>query len=169
MRCRNCGYEDTKVLESRESRDGSTVRRRRECLECGFRMTTFERFEEQPIYVVKRNGAREIFSSEKLQKSLDLAFRKRSFDPELIENIARRVEAAVRESGDRETSTARVGECVLEMLRDIDPVAYVRFASVYRAFESADDFVCELKTLETAILQKGLPSKPFLEQGKPSH
>lgn len=119
--------------------------------------------------MVKRNGAREIFSSEKLQKSLDLAFRKRSFDPELIENIARRVETTVRESGDREISTARVGEVVLEMLRDIDPVAYVRFASVYRAFESADDFVCELKTLEAAIGQKTASCKQPLENRTPSH
>lgn len=145
MRCRNCGHADTKVLESRESQGGSIVRRRRECLECGCRVTTFERVEEVPLYVVKRSGSREIFNDDKLRRSLELAFRKRRFDPEHIESVVRRVEAAVRESGEREVTTAQIGESVLRLLRDIDPVAYIRFASVYRAFEGAEDFVSELR------------------------
>ena len=160
LKCRDCGFQDTKVLESRESRDGSTVRRRRECLQCGARMTTFERFEESPVYVVKRNGYREIFSKEKLLKSLDLAFRKRSFNPDIIEKIATKVETMVRETGEREILTSRVGEIVLEILRDVDPVAYVRFASVYRAFSNAEDFVCELKSIEAAISSRPVSREP---------
>lgn len=160
MRCRNCGFDDTKVLESRESRDGTTVRRRRECLQCGFRMTTFERYEELPIYVLKRSGLRETFNIDKLRKSLDLAFRKRNVDPEQIELIASQVEERLRSSGVRELATAQVGETVLELLREVDPVAYVRFASVYRAFGSAEDFVDELKTLEMAIAKKTVKRPP---------
>ncbi len=154
MKCRNCGFEGTKVLESRESRDGMTVRRRRECLECGFRMTTFERVEDLPIYVLKRNGNREVFSKEKLLKSLGLAFRKRNLNPDVIESIALKVERMVRSCGEREISTSRVGDIVLGSLRGIDPVAYVRFASVYRAFENAEDFMKELRVLESEMVQK---------------
>jgi transcriptional repressor NrdR len=164
MRCRNCGHPDTKVLESRESQAGATVRRRRECLECGWRMTTFERVEEVPLYVLKRSGSREVFSAEKLRRSLELAFRKRRFDPNQIESIVRRVESALRESGEREVSTSQVGEQVLHLLRDVDPVAYVRFASVYRAFASADDFVRELKGLDDPV---PTPS-PFHGAGRPA-
>jgi transcriptional repressor NrdR len=149
-----CGFEGTKVLESRESRDGLSVRRRRECLRCGMRMTTFERMEEVSIYVVKRNGNREIFSKDKLLKSLELAFRKRNLSPDVIEEIASGVERRVRESGAREISTSEIGDVVLSGLRDVDPVAYVRFASVYRAFSTAEDFVRELQLLESTIREK---------------
>jgi transcriptional repressor NrdR len=110
-------------------------------------MTTFERVEEIPLYVLKRGGAREVFSPEKLRRSIELAFRKRRFDPEQIEELVRRVEASVRESNEREVTTSCIGECVLAQLRDVEPVAYVRFASVYRAFEGADDFVAELQSM----------------------
>lgn len=150
MRCRNCGHPDTKVLESRESQGGAIIRRRRECLECSWRMTTFERAEDAPLYVLKRSSEREMFSADKLRRSIDLAFRKRRFDPEQIEGVVRRVEASVRESGEREVTTEQIGEAVLALLRDIDPVAYIRFASVYRAFEGADDFMLELRGLSKA-------------------
>lgn len=154
MKCVSCGFEGTKVLESRESRDGLSVRRRRECLRCGTRMTTFERMEEVSIYVLKRNGNREVFSKEKLLKSLELAFRKRNLNPDVIEEIASGVERRVREGGAREISTSEVGDIVLSALRDLDPVAYVRFASVYRAFTTAEDFVKELQALESTIREK---------------
>jgi transcriptional repressor NrdR len=147
VKCRQCRHPETKVLESRESKDGSTIRRRRECQSCGFRYTTFERSEEQPVYVVKRDGARELFDRQKLLRSMVLASQKRNVSPKELESVAEWVERTAGMSEEKEISTARVGELVLDVLRHLDPVAYVRFASVYRSFAGPEDFVKELDRL----------------------
>jgi len=147
MKCRQCRHPETKVLESRESKDGSTIRRRRECQGCGFRFTTFERSEEQPVYVVKRDGSRELFDRAKLQRSMVVASQKRDVNLKELESVAEWVERTAGMSDEKEISTARIGELVLDVLRHLDPVTYVRFASVYRSFEGPDDFVKELERL----------------------
>ncbi|MBX9704447.1 MAG: transcriptional regulator NrdR [Silvanigrellaceae bacterium] len=147
MKCRQCNYNETKVLESRESKDGTTIRRRRECMECGFRFTTFEKVEEQPIYIIKRDGTRELFAREKLLRSISLACQKRSISSKGITDLTDGVEKRCASSEEREFSSQKIGEFVLEALLKLDPVAYVRFASVYRAFSSPEDFVLELKKL----------------------
>ncbi|BBH52208.1 MULTISPECIES: transcriptional regulator NrdR [Fluviispira] len=146
MKCRQCQNPESKVLESRESRDGRTVRRRRECIKCGYRFTTFERSEEQPLYIIKRDGTRELFNREKLLKSMSIACQKRSVSSKSLDAISDWVECACHSSDDEVTSQ-KIGELVLEALLKLDPVAYVRFASVYRAFSSPEDFVLELKQL----------------------
>lgn len=147
MKCLQCQNPESKVLESRESRDGRTVRRRRECVSCGYRFTTFERSEEQPLYIIKRDGTRELFSREKLLKSMGIACQKRSVSSKSLDAITDWVESTCHSSEDREITSQKIGELVLEALLKLDPVAYVRFASVYRAFSSPEDFVLELKLL----------------------
>lgn len=147
MKCRQCKSEETKVLESRESKDGLTVRRRRECQNCGFRFTTFERSEELPVYVVKRNGAREPFDRQKLLRSMTVACQKRAVSAKELEGIVNYVELTASQREDREISSQAIGELVLDVLRHLDPVAYVRFASVYRAFSDPEDFTQELLRL----------------------
>lgn len=147
MKCRQCRHPETKVLESRESKEGTTIRRRRECQNCGFRFTTFERAEEQPVYVIKRDASRELFDRQKLLRSMVVACQKRSISVKELEGIADWVERSAGLSDEREISTVRIGELVLDVLRHLDPVAYVRFASVYRAFSDPEDFVLELQRL----------------------
>jgi transcriptional repressor NrdR len=147
MKCRQCKSEETKVLESRESKDGLTVRRRRECQNCGYRFTTFERSEELPVYVIKRSGAREPFDRQKLMRSMSVACQKRAVSAKELEDIADYVELAASQKEDREISSQAIGELVLDVLRHLDPVAYVRFASVYRAFSDPEDFLQELQRL----------------------
>lgn len=147
MKCRQCKSEETKVLESRESKDGLTVRRRRECQHCGYRFTTFERSEELPVYVVKRDGSREPFDRQKLMRSMSVACQKRAVSAKELEGIADYVELTASQREDREITSQAIGELVLDVLRHLDPVAYVRFASVYRAFSDPEDFVRELQRL----------------------
>ena len=147
MKCRQCQHPESKVLESRESRDGTSIRRRRECAQCAFRFTTFERFEERPTYVIKRDGTRELFNKEKLIKSISIACQKRSVSSKSLEAIGDKVEVFCLSCEDHEITSQRVGELVLESLLKLDPVAYVRFASVYRAFSSPEDFILELNQL----------------------
>ena len=147
MKCLKCQNPESKVLESRESRDGRTIRRRRECVSCAYRFTTFERSEEQPLYIIKRDGTRELFSREKLLKSMGIACQKRSVSSKSLDAITDWVESMCHSFEDRETTSQKIGELVLEALLKLDPVAYVRFASVYRAFSSPEDFVLELKLL----------------------
>lgn len=147
MKCRQCQHPESKVLESRESRDGTTIRRRRECMNCGYRYTTFERWEERPIHVIKRDGTRELFTKEKLLKSISIACQKRSVTSKSLEAVADWVETTCASCEDHEVSSQKVGELVLEALLKLDPVAYVRFASVYRAFCSPEDFILELNQL----------------------
>lgn len=157
MKCRQCQHEDTKVLESRESKDGFTIRRRRECQNCGFRYTTFERSEELPIFVLKRDGSRELFDRQKLLRSMLVACQKRAVSTKELDGIVEWVERCAGASEEREISTTRIGELVLDVLRHLDAVAYVRFASVYRAFSDPEEFALELQRLAQNAISHGLP------------
>jgi transcriptional repressor NrdR len=145
MRCPFCGHDDTQVKDSRPSDDGKVIRRRRECSNCERRFTTFERFEVQQTVVVKRDGSREMFSSEKLTRSVMLALRKRPVNSVRIEQIVADVEQFIQEQGITEISSQQIGEMVLKQLKEIDFVAYVRYASVYNNFGSIEDFEKILK------------------------
>ncbi len=147
MKCPYCDRVKDKVVDSREARDGAVIRRRRECLLCGRRFTSYERIEEVPYMVVKKDGEREIFSPEKLRAGLLKAVHKRPVAPKQVENIVAEVETLLQEITDREIETRAIGELVMERLRELDKVAYVRFASVYRKFEDIDEFMNELKGL----------------------
>ena len=148
MRCPKCGCQDDKVIDSRASREGATIRRRRQCLGCGFRFTTYEEVERSGVLVVKRDGRREEFSKEKLVSGLHKACQKRPVSPKLIEDLVERIVNEVTDKYEREVPAEVIGKLVMEGLRQIDEVAYVRFASVYRRFQEATDFVQEVKKLE---------------------
>ncbi|HLR08374.1 MAG TPA: transcriptional regulator NrdR [Bacillota bacterium] len=150
MRCSNCGHKNTRVLDSRPIEDGRSIRRRRECDRCGFRFTTFERIEEVPLIVVKKDGARQEFSREKLVRGLIKACEKRPVPLEQIETIAVNVEKDLRNSGVSEINSKQIGEMVMDRLSEVDEVAYVRFASVYRQFKDISVFLDELKELINA-------------------
>ncbi|PAV30412.1 transcriptional regulator NrdR [Virgibacillus profundi] len=147
MRCSNCHNKSTKVLDSRPIEEGRSIRRRRECEQCGFRFTTFERIEEVPLIVVKKDGARQEFSREKLIRGLIKACEKRPVPLEKIEAIAFDVEKELRNMGSSEIDSNEIGELVMERLSKVDEVAYVRFASVYRQFKDITVFLDELKDL----------------------
>ena len=140
MRCPFCSHEDTTVVETRDSDEGDVVRRRRRCLKCDKRFTTYERPEIAMPQVVKKDGARVEFDRAKLRASMMLALRKRPVSIEQIDAAVERIEDKLLTSGAREVPTARVGELVMRELKRIDKVAYVRFASVYRSFEDVDEF-----------------------------
>lgn len=149
MRCPKCGCNDDKVIDSRSSREGSTIRRRRECLECGFRFTTYEEIQNENVMVIKRDGRRESFNKEKLLGGMIKACEKRPVGrPELDELVASIVERCIEEF-DREVPYQRIGELVMSGLRLLDKVAYVRYASIYRRFDEAADFVEEVEKLES--------------------
>lgn len=147
MRCSNCDNKSTKVLDSRPIEEGGSIRRRRECEQCGFRFTTFERVETVPLIVVKKEGARQEFSREKLIRGLIKACEKRPVPTEKIESIAIEVEKQLRDAGVSEVESKEIGELVMDRLVDVDEVAYVRFASVYRQFKDISVFLDELKDL----------------------
>jgi transcriptional repressor NrdR len=140
MKCPFCGYHDDKVLESRTAREGEAIRRRRECLSCARRFTTFEEIEELRVMVVKRDGRREPFDRDKVLRGMIVACEKRPVPMDTLESAADEIERAVYESGGREIETETIGEIVVEALRKVDQVAYVRFASVYRQFEDVGQF-----------------------------
>ncbi|HYT62223.1 MAG TPA: transcriptional regulator NrdR [Haliangiales bacterium] len=148
MRCPKCGRLDDKVIDSRASREGSVIRRRRECLSCSHRFTTYEEIEHEGLMVVKRDGRREQFSKEKLLAGLRKACQKRPVSPKIIEDLVEKIVDQITDKYEREVPSMAIGERVMEGLRDIDDVAYVRFASVYRRFQEATDFVQAVKTLE---------------------
>jgi transcriptional repressor NrdR len=148
MRCPKCGCQDDKVIDSRASREGATIRRRRECIACGFRFTTYEEVERSGLMVLKRDGRREEFSKEKLASGLKKACQKRPISPKTIEDVVERIVNEVTDKYDREVPAEVIGKLVMDGLRQIDDVAYVRFASVYRRFQEATDFVHEVKKLE---------------------
>ncbi len=150
MRCPKCGKQDDKVIDSRASREGSTIRRRRECIGCGHRFTTYEEIEHEGLMVIKRDDRREEFSKEKLLSGLRKACQKRPISPRAIEDIAEKIVDEIAEKYEREVPGMAIGERVMEELRKIDEVAYVRFASVYRRFEEATEFVNEVKKLESS-------------------
>ncbi|CEI83975.1 transcriptional repressor NrdR [Oceanobacillus oncorhynchi subsp. incaldanensis] len=147
MRCSNCNNKNTKVLDSRPIEEGAAIRRRRECEKCGFRFTTFERIEEVPLIVVKKDGMRQEFSREKLTRGIIRACEKRPVAIDTIENIALDVEKKLRNEGNSEVSSHNVGEMVMERLAEVDEVSYVRFASVYRQFKDITVFLDELKEI----------------------
>lgn len=147
VRCPNCSYRSTKVLDSRPVEEGKSIRRRRECEQCNFRFTTFERIEEVPLIVVKKENTREEFSREKLLRGLIKACEKRPVALEQIENLTIEVERELRNQGTSEVPSKEVGEMVMDRLAAIDEVAYVRFASVYRQFKDLNVFLDELKDL----------------------
>ena len=136
------------MIDSRASREGTAIRRRRHCLHCGHRFTTYESVEERDMLVVKRDGRREPFSKEKLRNGILKACQKRPLSPDVIDEAVERVSAEVHDRYDREVPCLAIGERVMEELRNLDAVAYVRFASVYRRFEEATDFVQAVKRLE---------------------
>ena len=147
MRCPKCGCQDDKVIDSRASREGATIRRRRECISCGHRFTTYEEIERGGLFVVKRDGRREEFSKEKLLAGIKKACQKRPISPKVTEDLVERIVNEVTDKYEREVPGEVIGKLVMEGLRQIDEVAYVRFASVYRRFQEATDFVQEVKKL----------------------
>ncbi|WP_347862873.1 transcriptional regulator NrdR [Salimicrobium sp. PL1-032A] len=147
MKCPNCGDKNTRVLDSRPIEDGHAIRRRRECDKCDFRYTTFERVEEVPLIVVKKEGTREEFSREKLMRGLIRACEKRPVAVEDLESVTHDIEKELRNRGVSEVDSKEIGEKVMENLSEIDEVAYVRFASVYRQFKDINVFIDELKDL----------------------
>jgi transcriptional repressor NrdR len=148
MRCPKCGGHDDKVIDSRSSREGATIRRRRQCIACGFRFTTYEEVERAGLMVLKRDGRREEFSKEKLMSGLKKACQKRPISPKTIEDVVERIVNEVTDKYEREVPAEAIGKLVMEGLRQMDDVAYVRFASVYRRFQEATDFVHEVNKLE---------------------
>ena len=148
MRCPKCGCQEDKVIDSRASREGAAIRRRRECTECAHRYTTYEQIERARLMVLKRDGRIEEFSKEKLQASIQKACQKRNVTQESQDELTERIVEDMYNSFDREVSCRDIGERVMAGLRGLDPVAYVRYASIYRRFEEATDFVQEVKKLE---------------------
>jgi transcriptional repressor NrdR len=147
MKCPYCGHLGDKVVDSRESREGEVIRRRRECLECGRRFTSYERIDEIPYMVVKKDGRRERFDRQKLVAGLLKACEKRPVRVSALETVADTVEAALQEKPEREMSTEEIGAFVMSALKQLDKVAFVRFASVYRNFRDLDEFRSELNDL----------------------
>jgi transcriptional repressor NrdR len=140
MRCPNCASLDTQVKDSRPTEDSGAIRRRRVCLSCNFRFTTFERVQLRELTVIKRNGRRVPFDRDKLLRSVQIALRKRPVEPERIDHAVSKIVRELESQGEAEVSSEAVGELVMEALRELDDVAYVRFASVYRNFREAKDF-----------------------------
>ncbi|MDD4556539.1 MAG: transcriptional regulator NrdR [Alphaproteobacteria bacterium] len=140
MRCPFCNSLDTQVKDSRTTDDSTTIRRRRECLECGSRFTTFERVQLRELVVVKKNGDKTLFDREKLAKSIQIAVRKRPVSPERVEKIVNSIQRRLESSGEAEIATRTIGECVMESLLSLDHIAYIRFASVYKDFREVKDF-----------------------------
>ena len=147
MRCPFCAHENSQVKDSRPSEDGSSIRRRRQCEDCGARFTTFERVQLRELTVIKRNGRRVPFDRDKLVRSLQISLRKRPVDPERVEKMVSAIVRELESGGEAEISSEAIGEIVMEHLRQLDDVAYVRFASVYRNFREAKDFEAVLGEL----------------------
>ena len=164
MRCPFCGHIEDKVVDSRESREGDAIRRRRECLKCGRRFTSYERLEELPILIVKKDGRREAFDPHKLMRGLTAACQKRPVPLARLEEVAGDIQAKLMELSDREVPSRQLGELVMDALKTIDSVAYVRFASVYRDFKDLPDFVKALEglmgTAQPAPAKTTAPTKP---------
>ena len=162
MRCPYCGSLETQVKDSRPTEDASSIRRRRVCPDCGGRFTTFERVQLRELMVLKKSGRRVPFDREKLMRSIEIALRKRSVDPERMERMVNGLVRQLESQGEPEVTSDRIGELVMEGLRLLDGVAYVRFASVYRNFGEARDFRAIVNELagEAAEAEKLLPDPP---------
>jgi len=147
MKCPYCGYKEDKVVDSRATAEESAVRRRRECLKCGKRFTTYEYIEEVSLMVIKKDGRREPFDRKKVLSGIIKACEKRPISMEKMEDIVIQIERAIQKKSDREVLASRIGELVMERLKVLDDVAYVRFASVYRQFKDVGQFMVELKDI----------------------
>lgn len=147
MRCIYCGHPESKVIDSRPLNEGDTIRRRRECQKCARRFTTYEKAEQLPVMVVKKDGSREAFDVEKIQRGIRKACEKRNVSAETIESMALEVEGRVQQMGEQEVSARLIGDLVMDALKKVDEVAYVRFASVYREFKDVDTFLAEIAKL----------------------
>ncbi|MBR0535311.1 MAG: transcriptional regulator NrdR [Clostridia bacterium] len=147
MKCPFCSFEESKVIDSRPTDEGERIRRRRECMSCAKRFTTYEIIESVPIVVVKKDKSREVFDRDKLFNGMMRACEKRPVSVEVIEKAIDEIEAELQNSLDREVTSVKIGEYVMDKLKDIDEVAYVRFASVYRQFKDINTFMSELKKL----------------------
>ena len=147
LKCPECGYLDSKVLDSRPSEEGNTIRRRRECDKCHHRFTTYEKIEEYPIMVIKKNNVRQPFSREKVMNGLLRACEKRPISVEQIEEVVNQVEQEVKNTLKKEVTSSDIGELVMKYLKELDEIAYVRFASVYRQFKDISVFVKEVNEL----------------------
>ena len=140
MRCPFCGHEETQVKDSRPTEDNSSIRRRRQCPACGARFTTFERVQLRELMVIKKDGNRTVFDREKLVRSINISCRKRPVNPDKIELITNSIQRRLESSGETEIPTKVIGELVMDALKELDRVAYLRFASVYKDFQETDDF-----------------------------
>jgi len=147
MKCPFCGETDNKVIDSRMGKDGSVIRRRRECIICSRRFTTYEHIEEVPIMIIKKDNRREVFNRAKVSSGIKKACEKRNISINVIEEHIDELERDLREMGEKEIPAHIIGEMIMSILHKLDDVAYVRFASVYREFKDVNDFVSELKTL----------------------
>ena len=147
MKCPYCGYLESKVVDSRPADEGASIRRRRECLSCHKRFTTYETRESLPLMVVKKDGSRQSFDRGKVMGGLIRACEKRPVSYQTLEGLVAEIELSLQNQIDREVSSSQIGELVLERLKELDEVAYVRFASVYREFKDVDSFMAELKQL----------------------
>jgi len=154
MRCNFCGHADSKVLDSRPVDEGRSIRRRRECLDCGKRFTTYERLEEMPLVVVKKDSRRELFDPSKLLNGLIKSCDKRKIPLSVLEQVISDIEKELRNSLEQEIPSQMIGEMVMSRLKSIDEVAYVRFASVYRKFEDISTFMDELRALQRELSEQ---------------
>ena len=147
MKCPFCSYRDSRVVDSRSVEESTSIRRRRECPQCGRRFTTYEKYEEAPLVVSKKDGRRELFDAKKLLAGLLMAFEKRPVPYEKVQEIADSVERELRMTGESEVESAKIGELVMQHLEETDQIAYVRFASVYRQFADVKNFMQELERI----------------------
>ncbi|MCL2816820.1 MAG: transcriptional regulator NrdR [Clostridiales bacterium] len=153
MRCAFCGYDDSRVLDSRPVDENRSIRRRRECLSCGKRFTTYERVEETPLVVIKKDNRRELFDRNKILNGLIKACDKRAVPLAVMEQLVSQIEKNLRNSLEQEVASQTIGEMVMLSLKNIDEVAYVRFASVYRKFEDISTFMSELRKLQKELAE----------------
>ena len=144
MKCPFCGYQESKVVDSRRSEDGNSIRRRRECIACQRRFTTYEIVESLPIVVVKRDGTCQSFDRQKIINAMIRAFDRRKVDPAELERVATEIEQTIQNTLEREVTSDKIGEMIMERLRTMDEVAYIRFASVYRRFQDVGSFISEV-------------------------
>jgi len=149
MRCPRCGLVEDKVVESRQNSAGTSIRRRRECLSCGYRFTSYERIVEKPLMIIKRDGRREPFDIEKLERGIQRSIEKRPISAEVVDEVIHRIEDEAVMAGNmaREVSSEQLGNIVLKKLYALDRVAYIRFASVYRNFEDIGEFIKEIEVI----------------------
>ena len=150
MRCPVCGSEEDKVLETRTTENGMALRRRRECMKCGYRFTSYERVEERPIVVRKKDGSIQNFDPEKIRRSIGICTDKRNIDPDVLNDVIQKVEQEIKVhlGPEHEVTSAEIGEEILRQLYKVDAVAYVRFASVYRGFNTVEQFIKEIDNLK---------------------